>query len=209
MTFGERLKSLRGEAGLSVQGLADITKIRQKYLQALENEEFDKLPKPVYARAFIKKYAQACNADEEELLLHFKRENRFFNDKENKDKTASVSDKRFVVTEKHIITILVIILLGAAFGYFYINQQELSKKAHIEITKPSEFNTVSKKDEVLIQGKAENVKTIMIKGEKLIPKNNIFEYTYTLDKGLNTITIRAKTVQGKEIKTVRKVLLID
>ena len=43
--------------GLSLQQSEDDTKIRVKYLQAMENEEFDVLPAPAYVKGFLRTYA--------------------------------------------------------------------------------------------------------------------------------------------------------
>ena len=52
MEIGQELKAAREAMGLSLEEVEQATKIRRKYLQALENEQFDLLPGAVYAKAF-------------------------------------------------------------------------------------------------------------------------------------------------------------
>ncbi len=63
MEIGQELKAAREAMGLSLEEVEQATKIRRKYLQALENEQFDLLPGAVYARAFLKNYARFLNLD--------------------------------------------------------------------------------------------------------------------------------------------------
>ena len=49
------------------------TKIRAKYLRAIENEEWDLLPGPVYAKSFLRTYGDFLGLDSRMLVDEFKR----------------------------------------------------------------------------------------------------------------------------------------
>ena len=49
------------------------TKIRAKYLRAIENEEWDLLPGPIYAKSFLRTYSDYLGLDSRMLLDEFKR----------------------------------------------------------------------------------------------------------------------------------------
>ena len=66
--IGERLRNAREAKGLSLRAVADLTRIRAVYLQALEEEQFDQLPGAVYARGFLRTYADALGLDADRLL---------------------------------------------------------------------------------------------------------------------------------------------
>jgi cytoskeleton protein RodZ len=66
--IGERLRNAREAKGLSLRAVADLTRIRAIYLQALEEERFDELPGAVYARGFLRTYADALGLDADRLL---------------------------------------------------------------------------------------------------------------------------------------------
>jgi cytoskeleton protein RodZ len=55
--IGPSLREARVRKGLTLQQVAEDTKIRSKYLQALENEEFSALPGEAYAKGFLRSYA--------------------------------------------------------------------------------------------------------------------------------------------------------
>jgi len=66
--IGERLRNAREARGLTLQAMEGITRIRAVYLQALEDEQFDRLPGPVYARGFLRAYAAALGLDPDRLV---------------------------------------------------------------------------------------------------------------------------------------------
>ena len=66
--IGATLREARMRAHIDVSEIEAKTKIRAKYLRALENEEWDLLPGPTYVRSFLRTYAQALGLDSKLLL---------------------------------------------------------------------------------------------------------------------------------------------
>jgi cytoskeleton protein RodZ len=66
--IGERLRSARLARGLSLDDVEAGTRIRRRFLEALEREEFDELPGPVYVRGFLRIYGEFLGIPAEELL---------------------------------------------------------------------------------------------------------------------------------------------
>lgn len=69
--LGKLLKQARLEKGITLEQLQDTTKIRKRYLEAIEEEDFKVLPGTFYARAFIKSYAEAVGLDSDELIQYY------------------------------------------------------------------------------------------------------------------------------------------
>jgi hypothetical protein len=61
--IGSSLRDARLRQGLDFPELEERTKIRPKYLRALEDERFDILPSPTYVRGFLRSYADALGLD--------------------------------------------------------------------------------------------------------------------------------------------------
>jgi len=68
-TIGSRLREAREGKGLSLEDVARTTRISRGYLQALEEDDSDKLPSEAYARGFLRVYAQFLNVAAEELVV--------------------------------------------------------------------------------------------------------------------------------------------
>jgi len=71
-TIGARLKTARIDKGLTIDDLQQITKIQKRYLIAIEDEQFDKLPGDFYVRAFVKQYAETVDLDGNALLEEYR-----------------------------------------------------------------------------------------------------------------------------------------
>ena len=61
--IGSSLRDARERQGLDFPELEERTKIRPKYLRALEDERFDILPAPTYVKGFLRSYAEALGLD--------------------------------------------------------------------------------------------------------------------------------------------------
>ncbi|MDX1535641.1 MAG: helix-turn-helix domain-containing protein [Candidatus Spechtbacterales bacterium] len=207
-SLGEQLKQIREQADLTLEDISERTKIQLKYLERLEAEEFDKLPKLVYVRGFIQKWASACNVGSEELMLQFQRENQALLSKnDDEDKLTSLSAPSFVLTSKHVIGILVLMVTSSLLGYFYYNQRVLNQVPQIEVTQPAEVSSASEEGVVTIRGETKNIQNITVNNQEVsVNSEGLFEYPYKLEAGLNTIFISAKANNGETVETVRKIL---
>ncbi|HEX5914226.1 MAG TPA: RodZ domain-containing protein [Rubrobacter sp.] len=70
--IGRLLEHKRKEQGLSLEEVEQATKIRKRYLMALEREDYEVLPDAVYARGFLKTYANYLGLDGEALSQQLK-----------------------------------------------------------------------------------------------------------------------------------------
>src|ERR1700756_3411698 len=71
--IGATLRETRMRARIDVSEIEAQTKIRAKYLRALENEEWDLLPGPTFVRSFLRTYAQALGLDDKALVDEYRR----------------------------------------------------------------------------------------------------------------------------------------
>lgn len=69
--LGQWLRQTRDNKGISLAEAEVQTRIRQKFIAALEAEEWDALPNEVTARGFLRKYAAFLDLDEEAVLKQF------------------------------------------------------------------------------------------------------------------------------------------
>lgn len=69
--IGEKLRQQREALGLSLPEVEQYTRLRQHYIQALEEGRIEGLPSPVQGRGMLSNYAAFLNLDEDKLLLRF------------------------------------------------------------------------------------------------------------------------------------------
>jgi len=61
--WGKDLKRIRDELGVSLETIAEMTKVRIIFLRAIEDDEFEKAPSRMFLRSFLKAYAQSLGLD--------------------------------------------------------------------------------------------------------------------------------------------------
>jgi cytoskeleton protein RodZ len=74
MPIGEVLKAARVRAGLDLAAVEERTKIRVRYLRALEEERWDELPSTAYGKGFLRTYAELLGLDPEALVDEYRRQ---------------------------------------------------------------------------------------------------------------------------------------
>jgi cytoskeleton protein RodZ len=72
--IGDALRSERLRLGLTLEQIATQTKIGQYLLQAIEANQFDRLPGGLLTRSFLRQYAQVLGLDADEIVASFKQQ---------------------------------------------------------------------------------------------------------------------------------------
>lgn len=133
--LGSLLKQARQEKGLSLEDIQEETKIRKKYLEAIEENNFDLLPGNVYLKVFVKGYAREVGLNYQDLLKKYevlhKNEDKKSNlqkDYLNGTKVSNSSKEKDKKNPLKIIFIILLILFLSAAGvytYQYINNSQI------------------------------------------------------------------------------------
>ena len=74
VAIGERLREARMRQKIDIADVETATKIRAKYLRALENEEFGLLPGNTFVKTFLRTYAEYLGLDSQLLLEEYRAE---------------------------------------------------------------------------------------------------------------------------------------
>jgi cytoskeleton protein RodZ len=69
--FGRQLKEAREQRGVSLRQIATTTKISMAALEALERNDFSRLPGGIFSRAFVRAYAIQVGLDPEQTVQEF------------------------------------------------------------------------------------------------------------------------------------------
>lgn len=115
--FGERLKRERELREVSPNEIVVATRISQRFLEALENEQWEKLPGGVFNRGFVRAIARYLGLDEENLLAEY--------DLARGDQVpeASLAENRIPSPSKWILALiafgLLIVLAALALAAIY------------------------------------------------------------------------------------------
>jgi cytoskeleton protein RodZ len=122
-TVGKVLKATREEKHLTLEEISEKTKVGLKFLQAIENEEFDLLPPYSFAVGLVKMFAGAVGLDEGAIAAQFKRETGHAPEmlknrpEESKAGGGIIGPGIPAWVYLAIIAIIIIILIGS-YGWF-------------------------------------------------------------------------------------------
>jgi hypothetical protein len=70
-SFGEELRREREIRGISLKEIADATKISKRFLEAIERNDHQTLPAPVFTRGFVREYARYLGLNSEEMVNRY------------------------------------------------------------------------------------------------------------------------------------------
>ncbi len=70
-TFGDELRREREIRGISLREIAEATKVSQRLLEAIENDDYRYLPAPVFTRGFVREYARYLGLDCDEMVSRY------------------------------------------------------------------------------------------------------------------------------------------
>lgn len=72
-TLGELLQREREQKRISLKDLAKMTKVKEHFLRAIEENRHERLPSPIYVKGFLSAYAIAIGLNPKEILLRYER----------------------------------------------------------------------------------------------------------------------------------------
>jgi transcriptional regulator with XRE-family HTH domain len=112
--FGEHLKDARAQRGVSLRQIADATKISMGVLEALEREDFSRLPGGIFSRAFVRAYALQVGLDPEdtvrEFLVEFERSENEAAEAPRPEVTSD--DREFLERQRKAARVLKALVIG-------------------------------------------------------------------------------------------------
>ncbi|MGA2214413.1 MAG: helix-turn-helix transcriptional regulator [Bryobacteraceae bacterium] len=65
------LPRFRKRSGVSIEDIVRRTKISSRFLQAIEDEQFDQLPGGIFTTSYLRQYAAAIGYDEDALVSYY------------------------------------------------------------------------------------------------------------------------------------------
>ena len=119
--IGATLREARMRARIDVSEVEAQTKIRAKYLRALENEEWDLLPGPTYVKSFLRTYAEALDLDAKLLVDEYKLRHERLSEVELQPINAAAPGRERrrsgpIVPPGAVVTLILIALVGALYS---------------------------------------------------------------------------------------------
>lgn len=207
LTLGEKLKKIRSEYRISLNEVYKNTKIQVRYLEYLENGEYEKLPPDVYVRGFVRSYAHFLGADENVLVKLYERERNIQKNlkKEHfhqEDPKRKFSLPKFVITPGALVGSGIFVLVLGSFFYLYREFRAFAAVPYLVVVEPADGQVIEG-SETYVHGKTDKSVRLFINDQPtLVRDDGSFSERVSLQPGLNTLTIAALNTFEKEERKV-------
>lgn len=210
--LGERLRHLRERQGLPLEAVARTLKIPERALRALEEGTDADLPADVYARGFVRLYAEYLGLDPVVAVREFAAARGRAGVPGAPVRLGPLplrGDRltRFLPRSRGAALALGAVLAVAALVYLFVEVRGFTRPPFLDVTDPPS-NVEIRGTTLGIRGKTDPTADVRINGERTYVKSDgSFEETVGVSEGVNAIHITATSVGGKEQTVTREILV--
>lgn len=208
-TVGQILKEEREKKFYTLDEIEKATKIRKELLDALEKDQYSKLPPPTFVQGFIKNYGRFLSLETGKLLAIYRRE---FSEHKNPPRILEsfsnpLDRKKFAFTPAKFVGLTVLIMITIFFIYLWFEYRFLTGAPFLEVAQPvSQLNVTS--SSILVSGRTDPEAKVSINNQEIqVNVNGKFSQEINLTEGSNTVVITAVGKSGKVSKIERTVFL--
>jgi len=197
--FGQRLYEARIKKGLTIEEVAKATKIRSRFIKAIEKGEYKKLPSPAYTQGFVKNYISFLELPQTELIALFRREydeREFVNVlPESFTKAEEIPLHRITFQQTLLVTIGILLIL---FGYILFQYRYAFLDPSLNIQSPKE-NAILHTQIIDITGTTQPNNTVTVNNYPVfVNDSGRFRKQITVFSGKSTIIIRVANRFGRK-----------
>lgn len=212
--LGDALRERREHKGVTMQQAAEDTRIREKFLQAIESGDYQSLPGTVYTKGFLRNYAQYLGLDAEEMLALYTGERGGADPARTFAPMRPLVKRSFIFTPTVLVPVIVLGGILLFIAYFYYQFTSFAVAPHVDITDPP-GDAVSQTAEYLVKGKTNPDGRITVSvspgldalGDVTPAADGTFSVSVPLKPGPNHIEVRVLDAAGKLATATRTITL--
>ncbi|MDO9028296.1 MAG: helix-turn-helix domain-containing protein [Candidatus Roizmanbacteria bacterium] len=195
LSVGTILKKEREKKGLLLIDIEKQIKVREKYLKAIEEEDWNFFSSRIYIIGILKNYSRVLSLDEKKILAFFRRD---YEKKEEVKFKRKITSAYLTSETKKFLKLGLVILSVFFIGYFIYQLKIYFSPPSFTFLTPKVKNFTIEKS-VKISGKTDKDTMITIAGERIYQnKEGVFIYDYSLNEGNNKLIINLTGANGKK-----------
>jgi cytoskeleton protein RodZ len=150
--LGDALRQQRETMGVPIEQAAEDTRIREKFLRAIESGDYQSLPGTVYTKGFLRNYAGYLNLDAEEMLALYTGERGGSEPLRTFAPMKPLVKRSFIFTPTVLVPVVVLAGIGLFAFYIFYQFTNFAVAPRVDITDPP-ADAVSQVAEYLVKGK--------------------------------------------------------
>lgn len=206
-TVGEILSETRREQNLTLEEVADITRLRLNHLVALEAGDYENLPGGVYSEKILDTYANFLNLDLTGLKDIFEKESLAGKKIKKGAFLQKISSKNFIVTPRLIEISIAAIFVLALLTYLGFEINNIFSPPDLFLLGP-ENNLTTEDPTITVSGYTEKEVNVKINDQTIqTDSSGNFNEIISLKTGLNIIKVSASKKRSRENIIYRQVIL--
>ena len=206
-TVGSLLKEVRAAKGYTLEQVEEATKIRLRFLEAMEADDFRKLPSLAYAKGFVKNYAEFLGLDSRTTLAFFRRQTLEVSKSAilPKGVVEPLNRSPLQLTPGKFLALLVAGLVSIFLLYLGWQYKQIQQPPRLSLDAPADqLVTADKRIEVI--GRTDPDATAIVNGVSvLVRSDGRFYEQMSLNPGVNKIIVSATSRFGKTVTVSREV----
>jgi cytoskeletal protein RodZ len=126
--FGEHLRRERELRGISLEEVCAATRISMKFLEALENGDWNKLPGGVFRRGFIRAISRFLGLDEESMVAEYAQETHDVAESVATVPIAGLDRRHWLLSL--CAAIIIVLAIAALAGYIHLERGKARRAEH-------------------------------------------------------------------------------
>jgi len=200
--IGDFIKDARLAKRLSRKDLGEKTKIKQSFIEAIEKEEWEKLPPFPVVMGFVKSISHFLDIDDRETIAILKRDYPI--------KPVVISPKpdvetRFVWSPRKTFLVGVAIIVFLVAGYLGFQYKKFLSPPNLMVNEPKEGQNI-KVGETHVAGTTDPDASIKVNNQPaLVSDKGDWETDIDVDKNTTTIVVESLSRSGKKTIVNRKI----
>lgn len=204
--WGEELRKKREENKLSLKDASRSTHIQIKYLEAMENDEYEKLPARVYAVNFLLAYSKYLGLDAKKIVERYVTELEVSGSIQKKMSGEKKTKRFFSVCPRTIRTAFFAVGGIMAVCYVFLRLYGLMSPPVIHVVYPPSVSFGTTEDLIEINGSIERGIALTVNGEPIyINEDGTFAKELFLSEGTNVFELILVNRFEKETKEYIKI----
>jgi cytoskeletal protein RodZ len=136
-SFGERLRREREMRGITIEEIAEATKIGSRNLRALEDEKFDLLPGGIFNKGFVRAYSKFLGLDEEQAVADYIAAESSFRDAASDGLDVHVENSPHASLAVPVTIVVLLAIAGGGFGGWKYYQKRAAQQEAEQIAAAS------------------------------------------------------------------------
>ena len=212
--LGDALRAQREAMGVTMAQAAEDTRIREKFLRAIESGDYQSLPGSVYTKGFLRNYTGYLNLDPDEMLALYTGERGGSDPIRTFAPMKPLVKRSFIFTPTVLVPVVVLAGIVLFIAYVYYQFTNFAVAPHVDITDPP-GDAVSQSAEYTVKGRTNPDGRITVRispgldtiNDVRPARDGTFSVTVPLKPGPNHVEIQVLDPAGKVAQAARTIQL--